>query len=249
MAAKQDTKSLVVISLDLTSKSFPVLFRVDNLPYNSFKVVPVPGPTGGLLVLSPNGLIHIDQTSIPGISCSVNKFFGKEKDIKIADANDELALNPTPYYGTSVTSDYSEMGIVLADCQVVFMNPDTAVILLSDGSFVEMQLNSYDLNEGFSRIKGGVKNFTLTILPGLRSSSPSAVVRVGLGFLPRSAPKGPRALGYLKSALVENQDFTQMGYFFIGSKHNNAHLVQFVEEKSSRLLEQQPVDGNNIKCN
>ena len=58
---KKDTMCLIIVSLDLSQRIYPVIHSVDGLPYDSFAVCPVPKPVGGVMVLSVNGVMHFDQ--------------------------------------------------------------------------------------------------------------------------------------------------------------------------------------------
>src|SRR5258708_21461088 len=59
----RDTFSLSIITLDFLTHSYPNITRVDGLPYACFSLLPCPPSYGGVLILSSNSIIHVDQTS------------------------------------------------------------------------------------------------------------------------------------------------------------------------------------------
>ncbi|KAI9321430.1 CPSF A subunit region-domain-containing protein [Dichotomocladium elegans] len=69
----KDTASVVVISLDLTAKIYPIIYSVDNLPYDCRKLVAMPKPVNGFLVLASNSILHLAQGS-PGVGVAVNGY-------------------------------------------------------------------------------------------------------------------------------------------------------------------------------
>ena len=51
LSSRKDNKSLMVVSLSLSTKTTSILYRVDNLPYNCHQLLPVPSPTGNARIL------------------------------------------------------------------------------------------------------------------------------------------------------------------------------------------------------
>jgi cleavage and polyadenylation specificity factor subunit 1 len=45
-ALRRDTTAVTAVSLSLAQRQYPVIWAVDLLPYDAFKVVPVPAPVG-----------------------------------------------------------------------------------------------------------------------------------------------------------------------------------------------------------
>jgi cleavage and polyadenylation specificity factor subunit 1 len=58
---RKDTVTLLAVTLDLQQRASTTIFTVPGLPYDCFRVISLPSPTGGLLVLGTNQLIHVDQ--------------------------------------------------------------------------------------------------------------------------------------------------------------------------------------------
>ena len=60
---RKDTITLLAVTLDLQQRASTTIFSVQGLPYDCFRVLPLPTPVGGLLVLGINQVIHIDQAA------------------------------------------------------------------------------------------------------------------------------------------------------------------------------------------
>jgi cleavage and polyadenylation specificity factor subunit 1 len=59
---RKDQLSYMVFTLDLHQKASTTILVVRGLPYDLFKVIPLPSPVGGALLVGGNELIHIDQS-------------------------------------------------------------------------------------------------------------------------------------------------------------------------------------------
>jgi cleavage and polyadenylation specificity factor subunit 1 len=59
----RDTVSLVLLTLDLTTAHYPIIFKSSGLPYDSISLRPCPQSLGGVLVLTANSILHVDQSS------------------------------------------------------------------------------------------------------------------------------------------------------------------------------------------
>ena len=70
---KKDPCELSVISIDLLQKTFTTLFTIDHLPDGCFSLLPLAKPVGGLLVVCPDGIMHVDQ-GYSGYAMAVNGF-------------------------------------------------------------------------------------------------------------------------------------------------------------------------------
>ncbi|KAF9194083.1 Cleavage and polyadenylation specificity factor subunit 1 [Haplosporangium sp. Z 11] len=135
LAVRKDTCSLVVVSLDITHKTYPIIYSINSLPYDCTQVIAVPKPVGGLLVVSANALIHLDQGS-SGTGVAVNK------------------------YASMVTAfplkTQHSFDIALESAQHVFLAPDQILFTLRNGDMyvVELQQEGRSLS-GFKIEKAG----------------------------------------------------------------------------------------------
>ncbi|KAG0002046.1 Cleavage and polyadenylation specificity factor subunit 1 [Entomortierella chlamydospora] len=135
LAVRKDTCSLVVVSLDITHKLYPIIYSIDNLPYDCTKVIAVPKPIGGLLVVSANALIHLDQGST-GLGVAVNGYGPMITDYPLqAQHHFDMALEGSNH---------------------VFLAPDQILFTLRNGDMyvVELQQEGRSLS-GFKIEKAG----------------------------------------------------------------------------------------------
>lgn len=106
---RRDQLSYMVFTLDLTQKASTTILVVTGLPYDLHKVVALPAPVGGSLLVGGNELIHIDQS-------------GKANGV---------AVNPIAKTSTSFgLVDQSELGLRLEGCTVQELSADNGELLL-----------------------------------------------------------------------------------------------------------------------
>ncbi|KAG9306400.1 hypothetical protein G9A89_018283 [Geosiphon pyriformis] len=92
LSSKKDSCSLVVVSLDLSQKLYPIIYAIEELPHSSVKLIPIPKPVGGILVVSANSLIHVDQ-SASIIAHAVNGYAVSATDIPLDQSQERLGLS------------------------------------------------------------------------------------------------------------------------------------------------------------
>ncbi|KAJ3119852.1 Cleavage and polyadenylation specificity factor subunit 1 [Nowakowskiella sp. JEL0407] len=248
LASRKDSKSLIVVSLDTTAKTFPVLFTCDNLPYNAFKLIPVPNPVRGILIVTPNALIHVDQTSIPGVCCAVNGYFGLEhnfpEDGKPKSGNNGAVFGGgDSVYAPIRVSDYKNMGVSLDGSVHAFLNPETILFVLRNGEFVVFRMleaavdDGKRIAKGWKRKRAGVGNFHVERV-GVCAVEPTCCC--ALGLVPRvslrmeSGGDGDgEEDGYDDGVL----GLINFGYLFIGSRTDYSMLVQYAEAEQDDDVE------------
>ncbi|KAK3835815.1 MAG: CPSF A subunit region-domain-containing protein [Linnemannia elongata] len=135
LAVRKDTCSLVVVSLNITHKVYPIIYSIDNLPYDCTKIIAMPKPVGGLLVVSANALIHLDQGS-SGMGVAVNGY--------------------APLVTNFPLQDQYHFDIALEGSQHVFLAPDQILFTLRSGDMyvIELQQEGRSLS-GFKIEKAG----------------------------------------------------------------------------------------------
>lgn len=90
----KDNVIFTVLSLDLHSRSATVVLKVENLPYDLDRIVPLPSPLNGSLLVGCNELIHVDSGGITrrialnqytaDISTSIKSYVDQSlKDLKL----------------------------------------------------------------------------------------------------------------------------------------------------------------------
>jgi cleavage and polyadenylation specificity factor subunit 1 len=111
---RKDHLTYMVFTLDLKQKASTTILSVNGLPQDLFRVIALPAPVGGALLVGTNELIHIDQS-------------GKTHGV---------AVNP---FARQVTSfglvDQSDLELRLEGCEIEVLSADSGELLiaLSDG--------------------------------------------------------------------------------------------------------------------
>ncbi|KAG1099784.1 hypothetical protein G6F42_017773 [Rhizopus arrhizus] len=165
LASVKDTVSVVVISLDLTAKIYPIIYSIDKLPYDCIKLVAMPKPVTGVLVIAANSLLHVSQGS-PGVGVAVNGYAKKTTDFPGMIYQDKLI-------NMSLTFDGAKALAFGGDRCLIFMqNGDWAVVQMKmDGSKVV----GMNITEIVHKVNLGAKAYS--DLPPL-ATVPSCVTNV-----------------------------------------------------------------------
>ncbi|KAJ0122428.1 uncharacterized protein J7T55_002941 [Diaporthe amygdali] len=111
---RKDHLSFMVFNLDIQQESHTPILSVGGLPQDLFKVIAVPAPVGGALLVGANELVHIDQSG----------------------ATNGVGVNPFTKQCTDFTlNDQSYLGLRLEGCSLDFISPETGqmLLVLSDG--------------------------------------------------------------------------------------------------------------------
>lgn len=106
---RKDILTYTVFTLDLEQRASTALLSVTGLPFDIFRVVSLPLPVGGALLLGTNELVHIDQAG-KTTAVAVNEF---------ARQSSNFAM-----------SDQSELALRLEGCQLEALDPANADMLL-----------------------------------------------------------------------------------------------------------------------
>ncbi|KAG9188900.1 hypothetical protein G6011_07605 [Alternaria panax] len=114
LAHRKDILTYSVFTLDLEQKASTTLLSVSGLPYDITKVVPLPSPIGGALLVGSNEIIHVDQG-------------GKTNGVAVNEFAKACTLFPL--------SDQSDLALRLEGCQVELLSQDTGdlMIVLNNG--------------------------------------------------------------------------------------------------------------------
>ncbi|KAF1833314.1 hypothetical protein BDW02DRAFT_631356 [Decorospora gaudefroyi] len=117
LAHRKDILTYSVFTLDLEQKASTTLLSVSGLPYDITRVVPLPSPIGGALLVGGNEIIHVDQG-------------GKTNGVAV----NEFAKACTSF----PLSDQSELALRLEGCTMEVLSQDTGDVLmvLNDGQFM-----------------------------------------------------------------------------------------------------------------
>lgn len=105
---RRDVLTYTVFTLDLEEKASTALLSVTGLPYDTSKVLPLPLPVGGALLLGANQFIHVDQAGKTN-AVAVNDFAKQCSSFPMVDQSD-LAMR---LEGAAVEQLASESGDLL----------------------------------------------------------------------------------------------------------------------------------------
>lgn len=119
LSERKDILTYIVFTLDLEQKASTTLLSVQGLPYDIFKVVPLPSPIGGALLIGGNEIIHVDQA-------------GKSNGVAV----NEFAKMSSSF----PLSDQSDLRLRLEGCAVELLSYDSGDVLLvlDDGALVTL---------------------------------------------------------------------------------------------------------------
>uniref|UniRef100_A0A8D2Q7Y8 Cleavage and polyadenylation specificity factor subunit 1 n=1 Tax=Varanus komodoensis TaxID=61221 RepID=A0A8D2Q7Y8_VARKO len=119
VAVRQDTCSIVAISLNIMQKVHPVIWSLSNLPFDCTQALAVPKPIGGVVIFAVNSLLYLNQ-SVPPYGVSLNSLTN----------------------GTTVFPLRVQEGVKMTlDCaQATFISYDKMVISLKGGEIYVLTL-------------------------------------------------------------------------------------------------------------
>ncbi|CEP07342.1 hypothetical protein [Parasitella parasitica] len=123
LASVKDTVSVVVVSLDLTAKIYPIIYSIDKLPYDCIKLVAMPKPVTGVLVIAANSLLHVSQGS-PGVGVAVNGY----------------AKKTTEFPGMIYQDKLIELGLTLDGAKALAFGGDRCLIFMQNGNWAVVQM-------------------------------------------------------------------------------------------------------------
>ncbi|TDZ40258.1 Protein cft1 [Colletotrichum spinosum] len=110
---RKDHFSYKVFTLDLQQRASTAILSVNNLPQDLFRVIALPGPVGGALLVGTNELIHIDQSGKPN-GVAVNSFTKETTNFPLADQSD-LDLRLEHCSIEQLSAENGELLMVLSD--------------------------------------------------------------------------------------------------------------------------------------
>jgi cleavage and polyadenylation specificity factor subunit 1 len=84
---RKDVVFYAVFTLDLEQRASTTLLSVSRLPSDLFKVVPLPLPVGGALLLGSNEIVHVDQAGKTN-AVGVNEFSRQVSAFSMTDQSD-----------------------------------------------------------------------------------------------------------------------------------------------------------------
>ena len=113
---RKDVVFYTVFTLDLEQRASTTLLSVSRLPSDLFKVVALPPPVGGALLLGSNELVHVDQAGKTN-AVGVNEFSRQISSFSMADRSD-LALRLEGCIVERLDEQSGDLALILASGDV-----------------------------------------------------------------------------------------------------------------------------------
>jgi hypothetical protein len=176
LAALRSTCHVALLSLCVPQGRAPSIWRVANLPHDSKRLVPVPLPIGGLLVVSTNAILYLNENEVTAC-VGVNGF---------ASVTVHPSLPLQPNEGDFGWASFADVGgpevydltanedgdaLELDESAFSFLAPDAALVSLASGDICMLRVH-------ISPAKGVVEYLTLRRI----GTSPSAAVLASVPF-------------------------------------------------------------------
>lgn len=116
---RKDVTIYAVFSLDLEQKASTTLLSIQSLPNDLYKVIPLPLPVSGALLVGGNELVHVDQGG-KTTAIGVNDFAKQYSSFAMADHSD--------YAMRLEGCQIEQMGNAAGDMLIIFANAEVAVL-------------------------------------------------------------------------------------------------------------------------
>lgn len=110
----QDTCKVFILTLDTTNRRYAVITAVDGLPFDSERLTPCPSSLGGVLVTTPNAVVHIDPSARRAM-LAVNGWAAAVSNTLATEASN---MDPQ---------------LSLSCAQIIFVDEQSAVVVTIDG--------------------------------------------------------------------------------------------------------------------
>ncbi|PVU92282.1 hypothetical protein BB561_003937 [Smittium simulii] len=95
LAVLSDSCCIAVVSVNLATDSLSIIYQINNLPFDTFKLVPLTKPIGGILAIASTSIIHITQGLIVYIlaTSAICKTGAGEFVSNFLDTTDQPCMN------------------------------------------------------------------------------------------------------------------------------------------------------------
>ncbi|KAG8903754.1 mRNA cleavage and polyadenylation factor subunit [Tulasnella sp. 403] len=124
----KDTVAIFFITIDTITRSYPIISQVENMPFDTMYIVPSPPSLGGLFLVTPNSIVHVDQTSRT-VGIAVNGWANRVSASSLPVQVDEETNSP--------------LDLRLEGSTLAFIREDSVLLFLADGTIrrvtVEME--------------------------------------------------------------------------------------------------------------
>ncbi|KIJ63088.1 hypothetical protein HYDPIDRAFT_29778 [Hydnomerulius pinastri MD-312] len=177
----RDTARLYLFTLDLLNQTYPIITTVDNLPYDCLSLLPCASSLGGVVILSSNALIYVDQAA-RRVSLPINGWSSRVSDI------------PTlPLSSSAQTQDPDAQALTLEGSCMVLADEKTFFVIRKDGMVHPVEIVSDGRTVSKLMMSGALAQTTI----------PSVARQIGNGVLFVGSSVGPSVL--LRAVRVEEE--------------------------------------------
>jgi len=172
----KDTVRLVIFTLDIVTQNYPIITSVEGLPHECLALLPCGTSLGGVVIISSNAIIYVDQSS-KRVVLPVNGWVSRISDL------------PLP----SLTPEEQSRNICLEGSRAVFVDDRNLFVILKDGTVYPLEI-----------VVDGKTVSKLTMSPPLAQTSiPSVLKRLDEDHFLVGSSVGPSVL--LKAAHIEEE--------------------------------------------
>lgn len=171
----KDTARLIIFTLDILTQNSTIITSVEGLPYDAFSLLPCSTAIGGVIVITGNSVIYVDQSS-RRVSLQVNGWATRISDLPYPPMEEDATLK-----------------LHLEGCRSAMVDDKTVFLIYKDGTVYPVEL-----------IADGKTVSKLIMAPALAQTTiPTVVKRVDEDHLFIGSAVGPSIL--LKTAHVEQE--------------------------------------------
>ncbi|KIM69381.1 hypothetical protein SCLCIDRAFT_1207782 [Scleroderma citrinum Foug A] len=160
----RDTARLYIFTLDLLNHTYPVITAVEGLPYDCISLLPCAASLGGVVIMTSNALIHVDQAA-RRVALPVNGWAARVSDMPMLPLENDLELT-------------------LEGGHLVFADEKTFFVIRKDGMIHPVEI----LSDGRT-----VSKLTISPALA-QTTIPSTAIQLGGGFLFVGSTVGPSVL-------------------------------------------------------
>ncbi|KAI6653125.1 hypothetical protein LOD99_3961 [Oopsacas minuta] len=122
--SRKDNVKLIAISINLNDQSHPAIWSIPSLPCDTFGLLSIPKPIGGVLVFGANCVIHLNQ-GVPSYGISLNSFTEANTDFPLETFEDVvISLDCSRFCIISDLGDTIALSTKDGDIYVIFLITD-----------------------------------------------------------------------------------------------------------------------------
>lgn len=158
---------MIIFTLDIETQNYPIITLVEGLPHDSFSLVSCGTALGGIVVITSNSIIYVDQSS-RRVALPLNGWAPRISDV------------PTP----ALLPEDQSRDVALEGCRALFVDERTIFLILRNGTVYPVEI-----------VVDGKTVSRLKMAPALAQTTiPSIVKTLGEGLLFIGSTVGPSVL-------------------------------------------------------